>query len=78
MPGMTGTDLAHAIREHRPDVAVLILSGYANVEGVAPNSPEGTRLESLLKGLGRDTIIDTGAHGHLLDDQIARLEARGP
>ena len=39
MPGMTGTDLAHAIREQRPDVAVLILSGYADVEGVAPNLP---------------------------------------
>jgi PAS domain S-box-containing protein len=43
MPGMTGTDLAHAIRERRPDVAVLILSGYADVDGVAPNLPRLTK-----------------------------------
>lgn len=43
MPGMTGTELAYAIREQRPDVAVLILSGYADVEGVAPNLPRLTK-----------------------------------
>jgi len=57
MPGMTGTDLAYAIREQRPDVAVLILSGYADVEGVAPNLPRLTKpfrkdeLASSLAGL---------------------------
>jgi FixJ family two-component response regulator len=43
MRGMTGTDLAHAIRVRRPDVAVLILSGYADVEGVAPDLPRLTQ-----------------------------------
>ncbi|MBV8894971.1 MAG: response regulator [Acidobacteriaceae bacterium] len=40
MPGMSGTDLAHRLRESHPEVAVLILSGYADVEGVAPNLPD--------------------------------------
>jgi PAS domain S-box-containing protein len=39
MPGMTGTDLARAVRERHSDIAVLILSGYADVEGVAPDLP---------------------------------------
>jgi nitrogen-specific signal transduction histidine kinase/CheY-like chemotaxis protein len=43
MPGMSGTDLAHRLRESHPEVAVLILSGYADVEGVAPNLPRLTK-----------------------------------
>jgi PAS domain S-box-containing protein len=43
MPGMTGIDLAHAIRERHPDIALLILSGYADVEGVAPDLPRLTK-----------------------------------
>ena len=43
MPGMTGTDLARAVRERHPDIAVLILSGYADVEGVAPELPRLTK-----------------------------------
>jgi PAS domain S-box-containing protein len=43
MPGMTGTDLAHAMRERHPDIAVLILSGYADVDGVASDLPRLTK-----------------------------------
>lgn len=39
MPGMTGSDLARQIREVRPDLPVLLVSGYAEVEGVAPDLP---------------------------------------
>jgi CheY-like chemotaxis protein len=39
MPGMTGVDLARAIRERLPDTPVLIVSGYAEAEGVAPDLP---------------------------------------
>ena len=43
MPGMTGVDLARAIRQRRPDAPVLIVSGYAEAEGVAPDLPRLTK-----------------------------------
>ena len=33
--GMSGADLAGALRSTRPDLPVLIVSGYAEVEGIA-------------------------------------------
>ncbi|WP_300972923.1 PAS domain-containing protein [Sphingomonas sp. LHG3406-1] len=39
MPGMTGTDLARALRRRRPDLPVLVVSGYAEVDGVAADLP---------------------------------------
>ena len=29
MPGMTGADLTRLVRRHRPDLPVLIVTGYA-------------------------------------------------
>lgn len=43
MPGMTGTDLARAVRARRPDLPVLVVSGYAEVDGVAPDLPRLTK-----------------------------------
>jgi CheY-like chemotaxis protein len=43
MPGMTGTDLAAAIRSIRPDTSVLLVSGYAENEGIAPDLPRLTK-----------------------------------
>lgn len=43
MPGMTGTDLAAAIRSMRPDTSVLLVSGYAENEGIAPDLPRLTK-----------------------------------
>lgn len=37
MPGMTGTDLAQHVRAAFPKAAVLIISGYAEIEGIAPD-----------------------------------------
>lgn len=37
MPGMTGADLARILRERRPDLPILLVSGYAEMEGVAPD-----------------------------------------
>jgi CheY-like chemotaxis protein len=43
MPGMTGVDLARAIRERRPEMPVLIVSGFAEAEGLAPDLPRLTK-----------------------------------
>jgi len=36
MPGMTGTELARTVRTIAPEVGVLIVSGYADVESLSP------------------------------------------
>ena len=43
MPGMTGADLARAARARRPGTRVLIVSGYAEAEGIAPDLPRLTK-----------------------------------
>ena len=58
MPGMNGTDLARAVRDRRPDLPVLVVSGYAEVDGVAPDLPRLTKpfrkdeLAASLAGMG--------------------------
>lgn len=39
MPGMTGTDLARNLKQRYPDLPVLVISGYADVEGIAADLP---------------------------------------
>lgn len=39
MPGMTGTELAHELRARRPDLPVLVVSGYADMDALAPDLP---------------------------------------
>jgi CheY-like chemotaxis protein len=43
MPGMTGTDLAHALKERSPTPKVLIISGYAEDDGISPDLPRLTK-----------------------------------
>jgi CheY-like chemotaxis protein len=43
MPGMTGSDLAREAMERRPGMPVLIVSGYADAEGMAPDLPRLTK-----------------------------------
>jgi signal transduction histidine kinase/CheY-like chemotaxis protein len=63
MPGMTGAELAHAVRASRPRTLVLILSGYAEVEGLAPDLPRlakpfrQTDLAHTLFRLEREAIL---------------------
>lgn len=52
MPGMTGTDLALAVRSRRPDLQVLLISGYA--EGVGVDSS----LARLAKPFKKDELAD--------------------
>ena len=39
MPGMSGTDLAQTLRQRLPNLPVLVVSGYAQNEGIANNLP---------------------------------------
>jgi CheY-like chemotaxis protein/two-component sensor histidine kinase len=43
MPGMSGADLAREARVLKPALAVLIVSGYAEVDGLAPELPRLTK-----------------------------------
>lgn len=58
MPGMTGTDLVRALREEHPEVKSLIVSGYADLDGLSPDLPRLAKpfrqdeLAASLAGLG--------------------------
>lgn len=43
MPGMTGTELARAAINRRADLPVLVISGYAELDGIAPDLPRLTK-----------------------------------
>ena len=43
MPGMSGADLARRVRVERPDLPILIVSGYAETEGISPDLPRLTK-----------------------------------
>jgi PAS domain S-box-containing protein len=43
MPGLTGVDLAQTLRATLPLLPVLIVSGYAEVEGITPSLPRLTK-----------------------------------
>ncbi|WP_414705488.1 GAF domain-containing protein [Pseudomonas sp.] len=39
MPGINGTELARAVRKSRPGTEILLVSGYAELEGLDPDLP---------------------------------------
>jgi len=43
MPGIPGTELARAARTDDPDLMVLVVSGYADLEGIDPDLPRLTK-----------------------------------
>ena len=43
MPGLSGLDLARDLRSRRPELPVLIISGYAEMDGIAPGFPRLTK-----------------------------------
>lgn len=51
MPGMTGTELARRLRALRPELSILIVSGYAE-----PDEAAASRLPMLAKPFDRDTL----------------------
>jgi CheY-like chemotaxis protein len=61
MPGMTGVELARSLRSTRPSLPVLIVSGYAEEEGLGTDIPRMTkpfRNSELAYSLSR--LTDTG------------------
>lgn len=59
MPGISGTDLARRVRNARPGTPILLVSGYAEHEGLDPDLPRLTKpfresdLAASLAQLGR-------------------------
>ena len=43
MPGVSGTELARDVRARLPGTGVLIVSGYADADGIAPDLPRLTK-----------------------------------
>lgn len=39
MPGITGTELARVVKSLRPGIGILLISGYAEREGLDPDTP---------------------------------------
>jgi CheY-like chemotaxis protein len=39
MPGMSGTELARTVQSQRQGIKILVISGYAETSGVAPDLP---------------------------------------
>ncbi len=43
MPGVTGAELAREVRGRWPERPVLVISGYADADGLAPDLPRLTK-----------------------------------
>ncbi|WP_341850093.1 GAF domain-containing hybrid sensor histidine kinase/response regulator [Sphingomonas immobilis] len=43
MPGMSGAELARSLKSGQPQLPVLIVSGYADADGIAPDLPRLTK-----------------------------------
>jgi YesN/AraC family two-component response regulator len=43
MPGLDGVELVRRVQLLRPNLPCLIVSGYADVEGIAPDLPRLTK-----------------------------------
>jgi CheY-like chemotaxis protein/two-component sensor histidine kinase len=55
MPGMSGVDLVNALRAGRPRLPVLIVSGYAELEGISPDLP---RLSKPFRNADLAAVLD--------------------
>jgi signal transduction histidine kinase/CheY-like chemotaxis protein len=68
MPGMTGADLARWLSTNRPSLPVLIISGYADVDAIAPDLnrlAKPFRQDDLAAALARIVESAGDRRGHL-------------
>ena len=59
MPGMSGPELAEIVRRRRPDIRIVLTSGYVGEEAVPdglPFVPKPWRLEQVAKLVGRPRL----------------------
>ena len=61
LPEMSGPEFSDVLREHRPDVVVVYMSGYA--EAVSKGYPEDDTPLLLAKPLAREELISTSRGG---------------
>jgi CheY-like chemotaxis protein len=55
MPGMSGPELAKVVRQRRPDIKLLLTSGYVGQEGVPsdlPFVPKPWRVDQVARAVG--------------------------
>jgi YesN/AraC family two-component response regulator len=74
MPGMTGVDLARIVRDRSPETPVLIISGFAETEGIAPDLPRLTkpfRQADLAAALAK-AIAESRPRGPILPTNVGR------
>jgi len=65
MPGMSGTELVSAMREVRPDIPMLLMSGFV-----------GALLEQTAKTMGIGEILVKPANPELLAQAVAQILLR--
>ena len=65
-PGLTGTELARALRNHRPDLPVVLMSGYT---GAIPTQ------QALAAGVSE--LLSKPIQSHEMATTLARVLHRG-
>lgn len=68
MPGMTGTELARRVQAKLPGTAVLIISGYAEADGIRANIP---RLAKPFRETDLARMLDNLIPGSGIRDQLS-------
>ncbi|MDP6931705.1 MAG: response regulator, partial [Myxococcota bacterium] len=56
MPGMSGMDLLHAVRERWPDIAVVVMTGHGSVEDAVTAMKVGAT-DYIIKPVSKDELL---------------------
>ena len=62
MPGLTGADVARAIRERRPDQPILFVSGYSETEAIRQAAPGAPLLPKPFRAEALDLAVRSALH----------------